>query len=164
MAQAVRDFGAPRVGGEGARLTTPMLAAAVVAGILAVISWSIVQQSDEIRQSTAEAHVQNIVGPPCPPVATLTRPYRPVNVFDFDGVAFGRRFGASECSAVARKSLLGNGYQLVCQFSSPAVLSVKTGRGLFYFEPGVGQAATLFVADGTPRCVLASPYFASWWK
>jgi hypothetical protein len=152
------------VGGEGARLTTPVVVAAVVAGALGVIAWSVVQQSDEIRRSTAEAHVQDIVGPPCPPVAALTRPYRPVNVFDFDGVSFGRRFGASECSAVAAKSLLGNGYQLVCQFSSPAVVSVKTSRGLFYFQPGVGQAATLFVLDGTPRCVLASPYFASWWK
>ena len=71
---------------------------------------------------------------------------------------------AGESSAVARKGLLGNGYQLVCQFSSPAVLAVQTGKGLFYYEPGIGQKATVFVLDGTPRCVLASPFFAEWMR
>jgi hypothetical protein len=164
MPQATRDFGAPRKGGEGVRFTAPVIVGAVAACALAVTIWSIRQQSHEIAQTTVETQAQDIVGPPCRPVmrAAFAQPLQPVNVLDFDGVGFGRRFGEADCSAIAAKSLLGNGYQLVCQFSSPAVLSVKSDKGMFYFEPGPGRVATLFVLDGAPRCVLASPYFARW--
>jgi hypothetical protein len=83
----------------------------------------------------------------------------PINAFDFDNVKFGYRYGAADCAATG--SLFG-GYQLVCQFSSPAVLSVNSDKGPFYFEPGVAREATLFVKNGRPRCVLASPEFAQW--
>ena len=164
MSQASRDFGGPRKGGEGARFTAPIILAMIVMSALAVTIWSITQQSHEIAQTTVETRAQEIVGPPCPSVlsAAIAQPLRPVNVFDFDGVAFARRFGEADCSAIAAKGLLGNGYQLVCQFSSPSVLAVRTGKGLYYFEPGPGREATLFVKDGAPRCVLASPYFARW--
>ena len=73
-----------------------------------------------------------------------------------------RLFGEAECSAVARNTLLGNGYEHLCQFSSPAVLSVVTAKGAYYFEPGIGQEASVFVANGVARCVMASPYFKRW--
>jgi hypothetical protein len=48
------------------------------------------------------------------------------------------------------------------QFSSPAGLSVVTAPGASYFEPGIGQEASVFVANGVARCVMASPYFKRW--
>jgi hypothetical protein len=136
-----------------------VLTVGVVVAILSVKG-----RSDELAQATVETRAQDIVGPPCPSVlrAAFSQPLQPVNVFDFDGVNFGRRFGAADCSAISRTGQSGADYQLVCQFSSPAVLSVKSDKGLFYFEPGLGREATVFVLDGTPRCVLASPYFARW--
>lgn len=164
MGRETRYFGAPRRGREGVRFPASVIVGAVAAAALAVTFWSIKQQSLEVAQATAETQAQDIVGPPCPRVSrgALAEPLRPVRVFDFDGVDFGRSFGEADCSAIAKKSLLGNGYQLVCQFSSPAVLAVKSDKGLFYFEPGIGREATVFVLDGSARCVLASPYFAQW--
>jgi hypothetical protein len=138
--------------------------AAVFAVCVAVAVWSLRQQSAQIAEVTADTHAEAIVGPPCPQVvnARYRQPLSPVNAFDWNGVRFGRRFGEAECSAVAHKSLLGNGYEHLCQFSSPAVLSVVTPKGAFYFEPGLGQEVSVFVADGVARCVMASPYFKRW--
>jgi hypothetical protein len=164
MAQAARDFGASRAGRDGVRFRTPVFVAAVVAVAVAAAVWSVRQQSAQIADATADTHAEAIVGRPCPGVvgARFRQPLSPINVFDWNGVRFGRRFGEAECSAVARRTLLGNGYEHLCQFSSPAVLSVATARGAFYFEPGLGQEASVFVADGVARCVMASPYFKRW--
>ena len=158
------DFGGPRKGGHGVQITAAVILASIVAVGVVTTIWSVKQQSDEIKQSTVETRAQDIVGAPCPRVsrAGYSQPLPTANVFDFDGVRFGRRFGEADCSAIARRSVIGNGYQLVCQFSSPDILAVKSDKGLFYFEPGPGQEATLFILDGAPRCVLASPYFARW--
>ena len=164
MSHSTGDFGGPRKGGHGVQITAAVILASVAAVGVATTIWSVKQQSNEIAQATVETRAQDIVGPPCPQVlrAAYAQPLPPANVFDFDGVRFGRRFGEADCSAIARPSPLGNGYQLACQFSSPDILAVKSGKGLFYFEPGPGREATLFVLDGAPRCVLASPYFARW--
>ena len=137
----------------------PSIAVAVAAAV-----WSVRQQSLQIADATADTHAEAIVGPPCPSVkaARFRQPLLPINTFDWNGVKFGRRFGEAECSAVARKTLLGNGYEHLCQFSSPAVLSVATAKGAYYFEPGIGQEVSVFVADGVARCVMASPYFKRW--
>ncbi len=166
MAQVARDFGASRKGGDGVRFNAPVVVACVLAVAVGAAIWSVRQQSSQIAEATADTHAETFVGPPCPTVArgAFRQPLRPSKVFDLDGVRFGRRFGATECSAISRKSLLGNGYQLVCQFPSPAVLAVQTGSGLFYYEPGIGQKATVFVLDGTPRCVLASPFYSEWMR
>lgn len=164
MPQPPRMFGEPRKGGRGVYFTGPVIAGTLAACVLVVTVWAVRQDSHERAEAAADTRVQAIVGPPCPQAmkAAFATGLQPVNVFDFDNVEFGRRFGAADCSAVGSMNPLGGGYQLVCQFSSPAVLSVKTGRGLFYFEPGVSREATLFVKDGTPRCVLASPEFVAW--
>jgi hypothetical protein len=164
MTQAARDFGASRAGREGFQLKTPMFIACAAAVGVAAAVWSVRQQSRQIADATADTHVEAIVGPPCPRVADyrFRQPLSPIDAFDWDGVRFGRRFGEVECSAVARKSLLGNGYEHLCQFSSPAVLAVMTAKGAFYFEPGLGHEASVFVVDGVARCVMASPYFARW--
>jgi hypothetical protein len=164
MAQAARDFGASRKGRDGFHLKTPIVIACLVAAAIVAAVWSVRQQSIQIADATADTHAEEIVGPPCPPVvnAHFKQPLLPINAFDWDGVRFGRRFGEAECSAVARKNLLGNGYEHLCQFSSPAVLSVVTAKGAFYFELSLGQEASVFVADGVARCVMASPYFKRW--
>ena len=164
MTQAARDFGASRAGREGVQLKTPVFIACVAAVAVAAAVWSVRQQSQQIADATADTHAEKIVGPPCPQVidARFKQPLEPSNLFDWNGIKFGRRFGEAECSAVARKSVLGNGYENLCQFSSPAVMSVVTAKGAFYFETALGQEASVFVVDGVARCVMASPYFARW--
>ena len=164
MPQAPRFFGEPRKGGRGIYFTAPVVVGTIAACVLAVTIWSIRQDAHDNAQAAAELRVQDIVGPPCPQrAATAVRGgLMPVNIFDFDDVKFGYRYGAADCTATGSMALFGGGYQLVCQFSSPAVLSVSSGKGLFYFETGVAREATLFVKNGAPRCVLASPEFAQW--
>jgi hypothetical protein len=46
----------------------------------------------------------------------------------------------------------------MCQFTSPSVLAVTTPKGTFYFNPGVGQPASLIIEHDQPRCILASRF------
>jgi hypothetical protein len=78
-------------------------------------------------------------------------------VFDYNGVTFGRDFGNADCSVAAAEGTLGLGSYDVCQFTGPAVLYVRTPRGAFYYQPGVGRRATVMTPNGAPRCVMAAP-------
>jgi hypothetical protein len=164
MPSAPLDYGERNPRARGFQITTPIMAG--LAGLVAigVTVWVVRDQARQIREATVETEVSEIVGPACPPVVrgAFTSPLRPTNVFDFNGLTFGHRFGAVECSVTAGRGLFGTGYVNLCQFSSPAVVAVTSGKGTFYWEPGVGQEATVFVDHGRPRCVMASPYFARW--
>lgn len=166
MATATRYYGEPPGGETGVRFTAPIIALMVAATVAGVAAWSVVQQRRQIAEATADTHAEAIVGPACPEVrgAAFRLPVKPDRLFDFDGVSFGRRFGQADCSAIARKSALGVGYEVLCQFSGPAVLSVRTARGMAYFEPGSGRAASVFVRDGAARCVLSSPYWDRYYQ
>ena len=121
----------------------------------------------DIAKSTADADLAAIVGPPC---RALTRDQAQRSlkaqgvslgyVFDFNGDRFGRVFGHADCSVAASHDSLGFGSYAVCQFTSPAVLYVKTSRAEAYFAPGIGQKATVMTPDGVPRCVLSAPKWA----
>ena len=164
MPRAPRFFGEPRKGGRGIYFTAPVVVGTVVACVLVVAIWSIRQDARDNAQAAADLRVQDIVGPPCPQLAKadVAGVLQPVNVFDFDNVKFGYRYGAADCGAIGSMNPFGGGYQLVCQFSSPTVLSMQSDKGMFYFQPGVAREATLFVKNGRPRCVLASPEFVDW--
>jgi hypothetical protein len=158
------DFGLSAKAARAGRINWPVFIGAVATGVLATAAWAVWDQSRQIAEATAAAKVSEISGPPCPaaPGGRFKTPLPLTQFLDFNGARFGRRFGAADCSAIAKKSLFSAGYNLACQFSSPWVLSVRTDKGVFYYEPGSGQEATIFVVDGTPRCVMASPYFRRW--
>ena len=159
------DYGQRSRRARGVQITTPIMAG--LAGLVAigVTVWAVRDQTRQIREATVETQAGEIVGPACPPVlhGVFAGPLRPINTFDFNGLTFGHRFGAAECSVTAgRRNLFGAGYVNLCQFSSPAVLSVTSGQGTEFWETGVGREATVFVEGGHARCVMASPYFARW--
>jgi hypothetical protein len=136
-------------------------AVGVVLGIAGGTAWDLAMDRHKIATSAAETNVAAIVGPPCPTASAaafrsalanqgLTLKY----VFDFNGVSFGRAIGYGDCSTAVTKS--GAPYD-VCQFTSPAVLEVKTVKGEYHFLPGVGRKATVMTPDGVATCVMPAP-------
>jgi hypothetical protein len=138
---------------------THVIGAVVVATAAAgLIAYNVVR---ERGANVATARAWDIKGPPC---AALTvadwtaRRYKAEKHFDYDGVDIGRHAGDASCSDVKDRGGTGFGTIRVCQFTSPAVLTLTSRKGAFYFVPGVGQPASLIIEDDTPRCVMASNY------
>jgi hypothetical protein len=109
----------------------------------------------------ATAKAWDIQGPPCPALSEAeftAKRYTALKTFDYDGIAIGRAAGDASCSDV--KDSGGKGFlnDKVCQFTSPATLTVTSKAGSFFFVPGVGQPASLVIHHDTPRCVMASNF------
>ena len=130
-----------------------MLGAAVVVGIIAVGAGAKLRRDNAIAQSAASVDAAALQGDPCP---TLTKAdyeahgAKAKQAFITNDIRYERRFGHADCNVVAD----GDGFAPVCQFSGPALLVVTTQKGVFYFAPGTGRAATVITRDGTPSCVL----------
>ena len=127
-------------------------------------AWMLLDQRHTIAQSTHVADLAAIAGPPCPAVsaaafasALKTQELTLKYVFDFNGATFGRAIGDGECDVATEKGTAGLGSYDVCEFTGPAVLYVKTGKGEFFFLPGVGHKATVMTPQGIARCVMAAP-------
>jgi len=109
----------------------------------------------------ATAKAWDIQGPPCPALTAAewtAKHYRAGKVFDYDGVAIGRAAGNASCSDVHTDGGKGLGVRKVCQFTSPGLLTVTSKAGDFYFNPGVGQLASLIIEKDRPVCVMASHF------
>jgi hypothetical protein len=145
-----------------------MIPRAVFVGVLATLAigtaWELLSERHTIAVSTQAANLSAIAGPPCPAVSAmafgsalkrqgLTLKY----VFNFNGDVFGRAIGDGDCDVAAANGSAGLGSYDVCEFSSPAVLYVKTGKGEFFYLPGVGHKATVMTPNGIARCVMAAP-------
>jgi hypothetical protein len=156
------DFGPSRRDWMAA-LMPRMVVAGAVALVAGATIWELAAERHTIAQSSADTNVAAIVGPPCPALSaaafqTAVREGPGLAYsFDFNGATFGRSFGYADCSVAEAKGSLGLGSYDVCQFTSPAILYVKTARGAFYFQPGIGQKATVMTPDGQARCVMAAP-------
>jgi hypothetical protein len=147
-----------------ARLLPRLLVGGIVAGVAILVVWELALARHQIALSADAADVSAIVGAPCPAVSAaafqsalksqdLTLKY----VFDFNGVTFARAIGDSDCDVAPAKGSFGLTSYDVCQFTSPAVLYVKTGRGEFFYLPGVGHKASVMTPGGVARCVMAAP-------
>jgi hypothetical protein len=161
MSNLTGQFG----GDRGLERWVPRL---VFAGALATLALGtgleLARQRHVIARSTATADLAAVAGPPCPAVpaaafrqALKTQELTLKYVFKFNSDAFGRAIGDAQCDGATAKGTAGLGSYDVCEFTSPAVLHVKTGKGEFFFLPGVGRKATVTTADGIGRCVLAAP-------
>jgi hypothetical protein len=157
------EFGRPRPRSVNALM--PWLAIVGVALTLAITTvWELGAEHHQIALSTDDAKLSAIVGPACPQVSAaafqsaVTAQGRGLRyTFDFNGDSFSRSFGDGDCGVAAADGSLGLGTYDVCEFTSPAVLSVKTSRGQFYFLPGLGRKATVMTPNGIARCVMAAP-------
>jgi len=126
-----------------------------------LVASEVLRRQHEIADATASGRVAGLDGPPCPtltPAAFAAYRLPPQKAFIFNGVRFARRYGHADCSTLADPVKKGGAFVPVCQFTGPVVLSVTTASGSWYFEPGAGRAATVFVPEGPPRCVLAARF------
>jgi len=109
----------------------------------------------------AAAKAWDIQGRPCPQLTaaewTARREAAPKS-FDYDGVTLARWSGDASCSDVHDKGGAGFGVDKVCQFANPTVIRVTSRAATFYFNPGVGQPATVRIHKDAPTCVMASKF------
>ena len=101
-------------------------------------------------------------GDPCPsltPDEWAAKHLSAPKSFDYDGDTLARWAGDASCSDVKTKGGKGLGVFKVCQFAAPVSISIKTKAGAqFYFNTGVGQAATVVIQDNKARCVLGGKF------
>lgn len=96
------------------------------------------------RQVTAQQFQSAAAGGPAPMTDT------------FDTVQFTRAYGHLSCNEVHDDDGWGLGVHVVCQFSSPTRMSVRTGQVQAYYEASPGQPMTVTVRHGRPECVLGA--------
>ena len=139
-----------------ARAFPLMLGAAIVVGMVATGIAAHLRRANAIAASAASVDPAVLAGDPCP---TLTkadyeaRGAKAKQAFITNDIRYDRRYGHADCSIV-KAGGAGNDFVPVCQFSGPAQLVVTTGKGAFYFAPGVGRPATVATRDGVPTCVI----------
>lgn len=132
------------------------LALAVVAGFEWVYHKNVVQPREAARLNK-----WTIDGPPCPQVDEAQYQLRggahAKKPMEF-GVKFTREYGNAECTWLGAKDLTASKAFVVCQFSSPNVVKVETGRGVFNYAPGVGKPIAIEVRQGEPRCIMTAKF------
>lgn len=95
-----------------------------------------------------------IEGPACPaPVQPMRFNRKPLE-FSYQGIHFTRQYGAVYCVPVPDRGIFSKANHPVCQFSSPAAVTVTTGGRTVLYEPGIGQRATVTIRDGRSTCVV----------
>jgi hypothetical protein len=112
--------------------------------------------------AVAEAKAWTIDGPPCPnpPITETVRQPTAIKSFGYAGSGFAYAYGHVACAHVHAdegRSMV-RGYP-VCQFTSPGVVIVETGKTRTLFAPGLGHRVTVSVRDGAPRCVMAGKFY-----
>ena len=139
------------------------LAHAVIAVVVATSATALLT-FNFVRDRTAHvatARAWDIQGRACPSLSQAqftAQGYKARHSFDYDGVTIGRHSGDASCSDVRQAGGKGLFNDKVCQFTSPATLTVTSKAGMFFFVPGVGQPATLAIRRDIPRCVMASKF------
>lgn len=112
--------------------------------------------------AVAEAQAWTIPGPPCPqaPLTEAARQPAAQKSFGYAGAGFAYAYGHVACAQIhadGGRSMV-RGYP-VCQFTSPGVVVVDTGKARTLFVPGLGNRATASVQDGVARCVMAGRFY-----
>jgi hypothetical protein len=76
----------------------------------------------------------------------------------YDEVTFTRQFGHVMCADADDRGALGFLSHPVCQFTGPTAIRVKAGKSETFFEPGIGQLATVSVERGRALCALGGKF------
>lgn len=151
---AGRDFGGVRRFGVG----HIVIAVVVITAAAGLIAFQLVRDRDA---AIATAKAWDVQGPPCPALGRAefqARRYTAPKTFDYDGILIGRVAGDVSCSDVKANGGRGLETDKACQFTSPAVVTVTSRAGAFFFVPGAGHPATLHIHQGVPSCVMASNF------
>jgi hypothetical protein len=144
----VRRFGAAHVVG----------AVVVITAAIGLVAFNF---AHDRGANVGAAKAWDIQGAPCPILSQadfVQQRYAAKKTFDYDGVTIGRLAGDASCSDVKEAGGKGLFNDKVCQFTSPATLTVASKAGAFFFVPGVGQPASLIIHRDVPRCVMASKF------
>ena len=129
--------------------------------ISVVIAGAAMEFAKTRKANIATAKAWDIQGPPCPALTRAefaAKRYTALKTFPYDEVTIGRTAGDVSCSDVKENGGAGFGTDRVCQFTSPATLTVVSKTSAYFFVPGPGQPSTLIVHKGVPRCVMASKF------
>lgn len=133
---------------------------AVWIGLVAAIV--ITKTNRDRAAAIIDAKAWTITGPPCPklsPAEAARWPYQPREGFYYADVEFGFAAGHVACAQIhddGGRSLFHG--HVVCQFTSPAVVSVRTDETRAFFTPGLGRRATVSTQGGVARCVMAGDF------
>jgi hypothetical protein len=137
----------------------------IAVGVIATLGFSTwLFGGAHLRQrdaALARARDAAVDGPPCAPLTAAEFQARGLKVRRatlYEGVVFSRQFGHMDCSALRYGGGWGTRTYPVCQFTGPNALHIRTPKGEWYFETGMGQPATVAAPDGQARCVLASNF------
>ena len=149
-----RDFGGVR----RFALSHVIGAVVVVTAAVGLIAFQLIKD----RQSAVATYqAWQVKGPPCPTMSQAdfqTRRYTALKTFDYDGTSIGRTAGDASCSDVKAGGGKGFATDKVCQFTSPATLTVVSKAGKFFFVPGPGQPSSLYIHHDLPSCIMASNF------
>jgi hypothetical protein len=151
---AIRDFSAVRRFG----IAHVIGAVIVITAGFGLVSFQFVKDRNA---HIATAKAWDIQGPPCPAMTAAefaSKRYTALKTFPYDNATIGRTAGDVSCSDVKENGGRGLGTDRVCQFTSPATLTVVTPAGSWFFVPGAGQPSTLIIHKDVPRCVMASSF------
>jgi|GEM_PF-906889 len=136
------------------------VAGAVILSTLAIAGLTFEYLRDRASH-IATAKEWNIQGPACPTLSQAefqAKRWTATKTFNYDDVILGRAAGDASCSDVKQDGGKGLFNDKVCQFTSPAALTVVTASRRYYFLPGVGQPATITVHNDIAKCVMASNF------
>ncbi len=127
---------------------------AIVASILAV------NAGYHHRMALAEGWAGDLQGCPALSAAAYAAKGYPAGERPtvYDGVTFTRQFGHVMCADADNRGALGFLSHPVCQFSGPSAIRVRAGGTEAFFEPGVGQLATVSVEQGRAQCALGGKF------
>lgn len=160
--QRSADYGGQPI--PRARAVAFTVAAACVAAplITLTVCHELKIAADHRAQARALTRELTQPGPACPEITEAEhllrrRPMR--NVFAFNGVRIGRRFGHADCRMIGLyEAGAGDGFP-ACRFTAPAVLRVAPADGpARIFDVGVGRSATVTVRGRLARCTLTAPF------
>ncbi|HEX3919120.1 MAG TPA: hypothetical protein VHW60_17425 [Caulobacteraceae bacterium] len=159
------DFGSVRrARGELSVIRTMAIVSALVFGG-AGAGWLYTVWSHQTGDARAETKAWLVTGPPCPTITADA--WRALDIANpqpasFRGIVAERDAGDVTCET---QDVDAAGHAVapypVCRFGSPVAIHLITPRGDLYFQPPVGSAATVTLAGGQPRCMLAAAG-ASW--
>jgi hypothetical protein len=128
-----------------------------LAAVALVLGWNSLLHR---KQELAEGWVGD--RPECPQLsaaAYAAKGYRRgERLTAYENVIFARQFGHVECKDIDTRGGLGVLTHPVCQFTGPAALRVQAGAGEAFFEPGVGQIATVSIERGRAQCALGGKF------
>ena len=139
----------------------PAFLAIMAVGMVGVGALLFIDHQKHVAGSVSTAKEWDIKGPPCPSLTAdewAAKHLSAPKSFDYDGDTLARWSGDASCSDVKTSGGKGLGVIRVCQFATPVSITVKTKAGQFYFNPGVGQPATVIIQDGKARCVMGGKF------